>query len=595
MTNFMAMTQQLQEKNCELDALSTKAENLDMYQQHLTSINVRCDLLEEQVRSNYTNDYSGSDLTHMDWIATKTTLENLRAEFKYLSKRFVESSSGFLGGLNESCNKTNCSLFSCDGTQFTDDTAIESSRNILPELLNVQPKKRVMKKESFLNISNQPLIANPNQTKHDSLVLPMKKFKICNSKSTPTTKTSIPDLKQETQRQLKGASKPKFDSINMPLIEEETTPARRHPSLTRYHQRHCSLPETASLVYTEASEQTSNHDSTLKHFISYDVDLHVVHQLDLNPLLDKPRYLSSNKRSAITKMISSSPLERFTNGDDFDITLTLDDDLETRDILAFDHDTDSGLNDDDTFSENSYGAGECQPFVLKKNSQLYLRRSKSHESIFKEVVEPQKSDIKLKEQTMKWVKPNAPSISSQSYNASKVSTSTVNARHNIVSMLNSSGLSSVAESPAKSSKTKENNSWSFLSTPTKPRSIPKSTTVDFKHVEEQLGSWISSFVPNAAFATPETGKRISTPSGRSFNQRGSWGRKLSVSVDNKPLKSPQRKRNASPQVSSSLRSGLIIERNGVIRHGNGDLGKSVVMSRVSHSALREALQYDIKG
>lgn len=609
--NFIFMTNKMKEKNHQLQILNAKMENLDVYHQHLTSVNVRCDLLDEQVKilENHPIDQIGNPINNefrdIDWIATKATLENLRTEFKYLSNRFIETTShDYMNGINESCNKTNSSLFSSDGTQFTDDTTIDGARSLLPDLLNVKPKKKVLKKESFLNISDQPLNANPNQAKHDFMVLPIKKFKICNSKSTPTTKTSIPDIKKESQKQLKGILKQKFDSMDMPMIEEEErTPISKHK--TQNHQRRCSLPETISLACTDTSELTSNYDNTLKHFISYDVDLHIGVGSDRSSIFERPKYLTSKKHSAITKMISSSPLERFNYSDDLDITFTLDDQIvnDQDELIHGNNELVENLSDDETFSEDSYGEDECQPFILKKNSQLYLRKSKSHESIFKELSKPHstriKPNIELKEQTMKWLKPNVPSTSSQTHTVSNVTKTTINAHHNIVNMLNSSGLSSITESPAKSSnEMKDQSSWAaFLTTPTKPKSIPISTTVEFKHVEEQSGSWITSLVPNSAFATPETGKRMSTPSGRSFNPKGNLDKRLSVSNEKtKSFKSPSYHKRTIPQknISSSLRSEIIIERNGVIKHGNGDMNNSVVMSRVSHSALRDALQFDIK-
>lgn len=602
--NFISMTQKMKEKNIQLQVLNSKLDNLDVYYQHLTSVNVRCNLLDEQVKilENKSNDqYRDSkvnDFRDIDWIATRATLENLRTEFKYLSNRFIETNNyDYLHEINESCNRTNSSVFSSDGTQFTEDTVIEG-KNILPDLLNVQPKKRVLKKESFLNISDQPLNANPNHSKHNLEVLSMKKFKICNTKCNPTTKTSIPDLKKESQKQMKGISKPKFDSLDMPVIQEEDVMIK-HKTNTSNHQRHYSLPETIN------SEITANYDNTLKHFISYDVDLHSANENDRNSLFERPKYLTSNKHSAITKMISSSPLERFNYNDDFDITFTLEDEFNYRQEIHADEKSNLESNDEETISENSYGDDQCQPFILKKNSQLYLRKSKSHESIFKELSEPlsnpnqPKSNLELKEQTMKWLKPNVPSVSPQTYTASNITTTTVNAHHNIVTMLNSSGLSSITESPAKQvTETKDQNSWAaFLTTPTKPKSIPINTTVDINHVEEHSGSWITALVPNGAFTAPETGRRLSTPSGRSFNPKGNLERQLSVSSEKtKQFKSPFYHKRGITQVntSSSLRSGLIIERNGVIKHGNGDLSNSVVMSRVSHSALRDALQFDIK-
>lgn len=672
---FLALAGQIRQRALQIDVLDARLEHLDMYQQHLVSVNLRCDLLEEQVKR------LGDSQDEIHWVATSATVDNLRSEFKYITERFQESNSNSNANSNSNyecvepargddesmLNRTVASVFSDAHTQLTDDTEhfnFDISRNLLPELHGTKsrPQRKMLKKESFLNIQNQPLNANPNVSNNATVMLPMKKFKICNYKSTPTTKTSIPDLKSQVKT---FNFKSKISSNQMPLIREEEIPpvvskkcnsnyANHHP----HHQRHSSLPETVSLAYTEYSDigSTFENSSYLKHFVSCDVDLDSVKY-------STPKYLSRNKHRNITKMISSSPLKVYgrPSNPQHDLSLEhLGDDIVQSEYFEEYNDDDDQYDgydeeddddgDDETASNDSYGDIECQPFLLQKMSQMTLRHSKSHESVLNNIIEKAQpsidasSNLRLKEQTIKWIQPNRPSTTTTNVAASTARITTSSGKVSALPILESrsgsltlgtstihstpSTIVSYANEDSRHNGTSLNGfrdgssaifNWGsaankvteFLSPhniPPKPNSITKKIDIptsaatsiksfgrranDFNEIEEQpIGSWITSFVPNTAFAVPETGKRIATPSGRSFHPKGNLEKML---ASNKPL-SINHKRNLanSGSYNSPLRSDIIIQKKNIIKHGNLGTNTDVQMTRVSHGALREALDVNI--
>lgn len=647
---------------------STKLNNFDIFDQHLTSLNMRCEFLDQQVgklESRADNlqkigrgikaevnlglsEFSRfGDTGGMDWKTTETTLENLKKEFIYLSDQLKEANS-FDDELSFE-QDANSSLFSDQnsGSDFTNFS--DRSLNDCIDLGNTnQPKKKLMKMESFLNIQDQPIkaIPSPSDDLEDFLIRPLK-----------LARKQMPDVSKELSSN-NGNGKLNCTSLISPTVNVNHTEKKKYKpaiaispiieetssSIFQQHKRSSSFP--ASSITAVTYEEEGEEDDSLRHYLSYDTALNNKFVNDLDRLFDKKnnRVLGSislpatkSRGSKKSRHKAPPPIPEYGECH-----------LDFQNSSMLNADSFYGNDHSDTESDGSYGNEDAEPFELPSKSKLH--RSNSHESIFsnklnftaqeqlaetylnynKDKTTSQKNNtdsaqckqdnfkyegtIDLKQQTMKWLTPTHACAEVQIGEATFLSSSN---GENVKRIYEGVGRSRSSSQSSATCKSREIITPITIKRKLKhSRSISASSILmpntSSEHEESTMGaSWFNfpafSMIPNSAFTSPETGKIVGRVSGRSlFNgtppnyiRRNGYERKFpghslgmnSSKARPETLKYQQSRNPNSNNLASS--ATIIFEKNYVIKHGNSDVNGSVVSSRISHGALREALECDI--
>lgn len=524
---------------------------------------------------------------------------------------------------------------------------------------NAHKKKKLLKMESFLNFTDnmQPSIDSTIEN-NEHEVVPLRGFKINTLNENPLQETSQPKLPMKGKESIKSVKK-KLELVDLPSIVEEefNTPNEINgnvieqsflPSEEKFHRRHSSLPETSSL--DDNNIMISSAES-IRHITSYDTGLNsrfnsknynVTDFLFLNPAEIEHKIVNKSSSNTIldetTKrntsgLMSSSPFSTFKAS-------YIDDESyheqpnasypQSQHSIFFgsDNGIDSNYNhvpQNESDSDESYGDENATPLILKKESKLSLYRCNSHESIFSTMSKSTRNfplrekNLDLKAQTMKWLKPNIPTVSSSQQpfvTAKNTTTINNNAHDDIINILHSGtnkDADSTPSTPLKStsntqieqtpssivSKPRTNSFFSgSLMTPssTTPMNINKNTSLsESTSSDGPISSWFSNIIPNSAFTNPEVGKIIGQPSGQQINPKSSVSSSQSRLNASPFTFTPVNFRKVKPNMNGSS-SSLTINKNHerIITHGYGSgFNKRVVSSRVSHGALREALECDM--
>ncbi|KAG0688696.1 hypothetical protein C6P40_000610 [Pichia californica] len=690
------LNKQLQYKDAELYNVETRLENLDIFEQHLTSLNLRCEFLDKQVSNlenkhrftHHTTQQSFPSLSNnntplngmrefkdrsctnpnsikIEWRTTETTLENLCTEFNYLKDQLniannhsgmdtsiVEDSSI----LSRSATDRSVSIFSDQEAPSMDDDyntsnilkiksisgPSSSSISNTSSKKSIQGKKKLLKMESFLNFADnmESQLENIN-TEND--IVPLRGFNINTMNENPLCEkiTDNKKIKIKGKQSIKNMKK-KLEIVDLPsIIEEEIHPScdnvnnnQDHDSDeieteddeyhelsiaydSRFNRRHNSLPENSSL---DGNNIIFSSDESIRHFTSYDTGLNsrFNHKnYDVTDFLfSKPAQMEDNQHIS-----SSSPYSTFKAS-------YIDDEsyYEDRNLINYNQ-LNSKLQTSllpDSDSDESYGDENATPLLLKKESQLSLYKCNSHESIFSTINNSKsinrfplrEKNLDLKAQTMKWLKPNMPLVSSSTQpfvQSLKVSVNS-NAHNDILNILgvNKDSNSNIT-TPIKSSASSirdttlisQNNLTPNREYSSSPMLINKSNDSPIRNVinnsDGHLSSWFSSFIPNSAFTNPEIGKFIGQPSGKNINETNIKNKSNSYNCryktgENASVLTPVNFRKVRTNFNGPS-SSLTIKKNGekIITHGYGSgfNNKNVISSRVSHGALREALEQDM--
>lgn len=658
---------QIHVKNTQIYNIETRIENLEIFEQHLTSLNLRCEFLDTQISSleNRQANYSLEQRlghTHLlngtsdfnlkiERRTTRTTLDNLYTEFSYLKEQLsmaneqlpLDSSLHDESLASQMSANGSASIFSEVDTSTTDEechTSAHASSNAIPqEVINTEPantsyaesarkKKILLKMESFLNFKDNNIPKPSTQN-----IGPLKGFRIHTMKENPLNdhvhKETDPVKSKASIRSIRK----KLELVELPSIEEEYKELIENEKqvkennyqgvfigFNKDHRRHLSLPESVSID----DNRTINTEDHLRHFISDDTGLNCrfstrnygstdldISNLARENVLEKETFCQTKDN-----FISSSPFSSFEKNyivDDIADAFSYYENEEQENTAFDDHtmfepsnvrtagESSPYVNE----SDESYGDENATPLLLRKGSKISLYRSKSHESIFSAVSKStnnfplREKNLDLKAQTMRWLKPNMPVVSSSVEPftiTSKISNKTSNAHDDMINILHS-GVNKITELAAAVSKdppqTPITTSWipnKIFSSPipiSSPLPIKSNRSIKSFSNDGAKPSWISSFIPNSAFANPEIGRIISQSSAKQSNT-------FTNCTDNKKtlLQRERRLEHSSNGPSSSL----TIQKNGnrIIKHGYGsNFNDNVLTSRVSHGALREALEYDM--
>lgn len=646
------MNQQIKEKNKLLYNVETRLENLDIFEQHLTSLNLRCEFLDNQIlnlenkqmKTTGTEDFNSK----IEWRATETTFENLSTEFQYLKDQLSIANELTLTK-NISCDETtvpdssldqSVSLFSDNTENISIEDAFPSSNSndnfaIKRKQHTPKPGKQLLKMESFLNFKDESVVHNNDIDN----AIPLKGFKINTINDNPlhedsprhvtdmvSTRRTKPKLRlfelpsigeehvfeketkekeEEEDKEDEGKEeegkeeedkeeedkehcdkKDKTETVResdkhvTDIVEESNFNEPEYHELSiifdhRSHKRHSSFPELAWNMNIHSPTKES-----VRHVKSHDFNL----GFNLNKVsnrIDTPFECTHDLNA--DHIMFSSPV--FTNMSCYDESDRFDPTLSDVENMYCEMD-----------SDEDYGNENATPLIFKQQSRASLRRAKSHESIFSVMSRStnrfpmREKNLDLKAQTLKWLKPNNPTVSSSTQPlaaCSQISTSS-NAHDNIVNILHS-GVNTNTELTEEIRKSgEEHTSQSWINTPKKLFSLPlpipisasKGHSKGTQNNDEHDSSWITSLIPNSLFTNPEIGKPI--------NQSHS-GKKLKGSVQT------YRDFGAKTPISNGPSSSLTIDKYGrrIIKHGYGSkFNENVVTSRVSHTALKEALELD---
>lgn len=649
---LLSLNRELSAKNDQLYNIETQLENLDIFEQHMTSLNLRCEFLQKQV-NNLERKHKVKDDTYLfkpddfnskiEWRTTETTLDNLCTEFDYLKEQLTvvnghipkDSSFNDKSIISQHSDMRPTSIFSNSDLQPSMDEGYSSSEISLSTIKDtkrnpndVQKEKKLLKMESFLNF-NQNI--TPMQSKKEVEIYPLKGFKINTISENPLYDST--EKKTQNNKTIRGKAssksmKKQLELIDLPPIDEgvdETfelfddlrgnvqsemieSDQDTYQDITisfdeRQLRHHISLPNR--------SPGGISSDESLRHFVSDGAALNkrflndkLKHTEITDSLFSFDQTNTSNIKSRYKRKKRYSVNKTSINGSYSDI-----------DPDEYNN-YNEGLSDSD--STDSYGSENVTPLVFKKPSLMTLKQSKSHESIFS--VDPKSAkqyplrekNLDLKAQTMKWLKPNNPIVSSSAqpytafFNTFKDST---NVHEDMLNILNSNVNNLNISSPTCSDKTQVHedvsktpliNSWIPSKIFSTPISVPKlnnqaSSINDDYTNDEPISSWIKSFIPNSTFMsgdvdTINNNDSETLPSESFLNrerQNGAGPQKTT-----KPIKLNRNILNERPTFNSSS-SSLTIDRNGrrMVRHGYGSSfnQNSVVSSRVSYSALRDAL------
>lgn len=688
------LNQQMNAKNIELYNLETRLENLDIFEQHLTSLNLRCEFLDKQVSNlenkqktsspSYNTDVYLTEITattglrefkdrsslNIEWRTTETTFDNLCTEFKYLKEQLsiannqtqLESSLNDISVLSHSSTDRSTSLFSESGMVLTDDgcnsviTAnsreLSISKHTKPNPKHQTQKKKLLKMESFLNFYDNASINKEKECEKDKHQIgPLRGFNINTIQDNPLYEEESRQYKENLKTTHKITStlgrkasaksiKKKFQLASLPCIEEDNSgyadfafhtgeesvnSKQKRFDLSkendyiehsmsfdqRFHRRHSSLPETSSL---DGNNLNVASDESIRHFSSYDVGLNTKYanskKYNITDFLfvkskdmqnSTPTNTTDGMETHESCIVSSSPFstfkasyiddESFYDGRDENNKFT----TQCVNSLTIVSDSDS---------DESYGDENATPLILKKESKLSLYKCKSHESIFSTMSKHTRNfplrerNLDLKAQTMKWLKPNNPIVSSsvQPFVTSQNATIIKNAHDDIINILHSGGNNATESEPQTPIRDQSVSPKSFIphKISSSPLPIQKNDSAEFNNNSDgQLSSWFSSLIPNSAFTNPEVGKLVGKPSAKNLEVKTSLSksRGKAASFTLTPINFRKVRTNFNGPSSS-----LTINKNGerIITHGYGSgFNNSVVSSRVSHGALRDALESDM--
>jgi hypothetical protein len=661
--------------NVQLYNIETGLENLDIFEQHMTSLNLRCEFLDKQISNleyknlpsnnkkdqkiNQSQDHTAKKYvdfnSKIELRTTETTLENLCNEFSYLQDQLTAANEQIITEPlidNESIDSQlltseSISIFSNVENCSTDDgcTIIMNSstkektfdKSAMKLTTTKKKKKKLLKMESFLNFKEN---LSPEKPRKSDQIGPLKGFRINLINENPLfdEKETKPSVKNKIS--MKSIHK-RLKLVDLPSIDEdcfsESNEQEYDMKLSKFsinnntetykreedkendyynlsndctykqHRRRFSLPETSSL---EGNNIQLLSEDPLRHFISHDTGLNSKYHSKNYNITDFLFMTKENIPDSNPNFVSSSSILTFKdsyidneNYEEFSIhngdTVSLKDEI----FL------------DEFESDESYGDEDATPLILKKESNLRLRKCKSDESFLSTIDKSarffplREKNLDLKAQTMKWLKPNIPTVSSSIQPLAVPSNLTItnsssNAHDNIIGILQSSSnknTDSIPVTPVKIPTIPANNvssSWVPTKLCTSPMPVPmpvpiaksikqSSNTPISTFNDEHKSSWISSFIPNSAFTNPEVGKLIK-PSNKNINILGS-----SESFHLKSERRPLTERSVNVNGPSS---SLTIKKNGsrIIKHGYGStFNENVLSSRVSHSALREALEIDM--
>lgn len=612
------LTQRLKEvnhkisiKNVQQYNLETRLENLDIFEEHMTSLKLRCEFLDRQITNLEKQKYYIADQSDnfarfndfnfkMEWRTTETTLENLCTEFKYLKEQLdqaneqISMDTSFMDdSMLSSRSKVNSMFSENEPYSTTDSSSISGSEdkeahtaksNISLKENHSYHKKKLLKMESFLNFKDTK--SNANVPKQSSGIQ-LKGFKISNTVESPfyerTPKTSISTLPSANH------IKKRLELIDLPSITEEyssdetvsahtnTVPTESHCQKGFYnmkgHYHHLSMPDTSSL---EESNILLTPKDSLKHFISDDLNL-------------RSRY--RNRDYKITNFLFDNTIKSHQAPLSPQLSSFKDSYLDENDENPSDYEPDISVANFELESSDegeSYGSENATPLILRKQSKHTLYRTQSHDSILTVLSRSTRNfplrekNLDLKAQTMKWLKPNEPVVSSatisQTTTADVSSSVSQTAHENIMNFLNSGG-NTIESTPMKQKKSftishSHNGSWIPTKIFASPIPVPK------KELDEVKPSWISSLISGSGFATEgyNSDSRIIKKAESDTLEAYRFPKRETASSFNGP-------------------SSLIIPKNGnrIIRHvyGSSFNDTTVISSRISYGALREALQHDI--
>lgn len=268
--------------------------------------------------------------------------------------------------------------------------------------------------------------------------------------------------------------------------------------------------------------------------------------------------------------------------------------------------------------------GDDTGIMIPCKAVATIRKSRSHESIFdtyrreEEERKLEMQSLDLKSQTLKWLKPCTPVVSSTreiAYGKGKIfplssgelyhsrkpeevgrgSVKCIATKPRVAEILSSSQAI-----PTYSGKASDKNIISTMkkatpiaiSLPSRPpaRKLGSTLTADcLTSASTKRSRWWQSMIPNSAIVTAETGRLINIHASRSVatNCSGSYQNSRFTS----PFLRPQ-----TSNMNGSF-STMVIGHNGsrMISHGFGsDFNSSVVSSEVNQDALQDALEGDIE-
>ena len=687
------LNQQMNAKDTELYNLETRLENLDIFEQHLTSLNLRCEFLDKQVSNLESKQrvspplinsnlhlakmtansglkgFKDRSSLYIEWRTTETTFENLCTEFKYLKEQLsIANNQTRLDSshddslLSHSSTNRSASLFSETEIPSMDDacsslvivsTKDHSTSKYVGTDLNLQAKKKkLLKMESFLNFTDTNSNNKESNAEEESHNIgPLRGFNINTIHDNPLFEGNFSihaDGKENIAKPElhlgKAPTRPikkKLDLVSLPCIAEEN---RSFPGVNnrierenvtfehhdldivkdndchqisgqcdqKSHRRYSSLPETSSL---DGNNLILAFDESVRHFTSYETGLNSKYashkKFNISDFLfvkpNEPRNRSGQNSMNQMEfrdpcMISSSPFSTFKASyiDDESFYGGPDDNnkFSTQCVNSPHIDSDS-----DSDSDESYGDENATPLILKKESKLSLYKCKSHESIFSTMAintrdfPMRERNLDLKAQTMKWLKPNNPTVSfsTQPFVTSNNVALNNNAHDDIINILHSGANIDTESDPQTPTRTQPESPKSSIPSNifSSPMPIKSNESQEFNNGSDGISSWFSNFIPNSAFTNPEVGKLIGKPSAKNLEVKNSLSRSRGkpTSFTLTPINFRKVRTNFNGPSSS-----LTINKNGerIISHGYGSsFNNSVISSRISHGALRDALESDI--
>ncbi|QPG74242.1 hypothetical protein FOA43_001567 [Brettanomyces nanus] len=398
--------------------------------------------------------------------------------------------------------------------------------------------------------------------------------------------------------------------------------------------------------HLDAKSQPCMPKETLRHFVSYDTglkrssskhfnfnDFSFIGDVDLTNDTTELRY----DKSSVIDSSQSITTVKHSHIDEEAVGMTA-----------------SSMNSDDSYGHEevlpvdflspqsqSSSLGETQIYenidtyianLKKKDIERKLHKSRSHDSIFNDYGKNDRGRVShlrntdLKAQTLKWLKPCVPIVSpsdasfqrpvveksepvitvSSSFRKLKLETNPINttAATSAFPWFFKSEPHTKQEAPVHPQQLRHQMSMSLTSR--KEMASSTTTPIDIvasgSYVPQSHNHWWESIIPDSAMITSETGKLIGQPAARSLANNTGTGASmnhsaLSCSTSFEPRRLVLNKIMGRITPNGSY-STMLIGGNGrkIIRHGYGsDFHTNVLSSRVSHAALREALESDMGG
>lgn len=541
------LQKQMLEKEYKIEELSTRFDNSQIFLQHLASLNLRSEFLEKQLQSLETDTEVSISATsnhgikefrqwkenNLNWRTAETTYENLSLEYQYLSQQLKIAND-----YSDFFDKKQVSQVPPKPVRFVNPNAQRRHVSFGRARPGRTPSETTYSTEESLFSTDE------QSSTVESIITPVvntPKRRLMKMESFLT----IP-YEQQNVRVQNDLSNPALKGFHIGQRQvssnADNTSNASNASNAGNTNRQFTLP-----VLTEEDEEDDGDDEKDEveteteteidtEFEDFNFTPRLRHFTSMpgveeSPVKDLRHFASHDTGLHRPKRYD---LKDFTFAENMPVTdqATV---ASTPSVTTIKH---SNIDDDDDDDDGSF-IGESTDLLRESDTDSYgaeeVEQIDFNDDYYKK---PVKETTGIKEQTMRWLKPCIPVVSPTRQGLSK-------------------GEIIQGEEP----------DWVRICSKEKPRDIPAAA----ESPASQPSSWWSSILPSSSLVTSEVGKVIGQP----------------ATVGGPPL---FKKVTPAATYTTVGRHG----KNTMICHGYGSQFNShVLSSRVSHAALREALDSEI--